>query len=162
MNTIPFVIRIWMLTAFLHWRLQGVRARQEGVTFVTCEDKGLLDTEVRALLGQRVRLQAGAQGVTLARDDGYSEAAAGGGGSRAASKPAASSGAIQKASLIFLHSLRDALVWQARELAFSLWSRQLHMCLVLLMGSSNKSLCYNPLVGEMPFSNANRQRSQRW
>ena len=79
----------------------GVRARQERVPFVTCEDGGLLDTAVRPLLGKRVRLQAGAQGVLLSADDNTDEAAGGAssdGAATAAAHPASAERAVTKAS----------------------------------------------------------------
>ena len=78
----------------------GVRARQERVPFVTCEDGGLLDSAVRPLLGKRVRLQAGAQGVLLSADDS-TDASAGAAGSdgtaTAAAHPASAERAVTKA-----------------------------------------------------------------
>ncbi len=43
----------------------GVRARQERVPFVTCDDEELLNGVVRPLLGRTVQLNAGTGGVTL-------------------------------------------------------------------------------------------------
>lgn len=86
----------------------GVRARQERVTFVTCEDEGLLDSEVRPLLGKRVRLQAGAQGVLLTADNAPAagaDSSAGNGAASAAAKPKAASGAITKVLLYALPSM---------------------------------------------------------
>lgn len=65
-----------------------MRARQERVPFVTCEDGGLLDSVVRPLLGKRVRLQAGAQGVLLSADND-SDASADSGSSDSATTAAA-------------------------------------------------------------------------
>lgn len=68
--------------------------------FVTCEDNGLLDSAVRPLLGKRVRLQAGAQGVLLSADDS-TDASAGGaasdGAATAAAHPASADRAVTKA-----------------------------------------------------------------
>ena len=73
--------------------------------FVTCEDAELLDSAVRPLLGKRVRLQAGAQGVLLAADDG-TDASADNTGSKdtptAARRSASAQGTVTKASL-WLH-----------------------------------------------------------
>jgi hypothetical protein len=73
----------------------GVRARQERVPFVTCEDGGLLDSVVRPLLGKRVRLQAGAQGVLLSADDD-SDAAAGSASSSGAAAAAAHTASAER------------------------------------------------------------------
>lgn len=66
---------------------------------MTCEDAGLLDAVVQPLLGKRVRLQAGAQGVLLAADDGAEASAGSGkgdGASAAAARPASAGGAVTK------------------------------------------------------------------
>jgi phosphoglucan, water dikinase len=78
----------------------GVRARQERVPFVTCEDAQLLDSAVRPLLGKRVRLQAGTQGVLLAADDGTEASADGSSAhvdSAAATQHTSAKGAVTKA-----------------------------------------------------------------
>ena len=91
----------------------GVRARQERVTFVACEDEGLLDSDVRPLLGKRVRLQASAQGVLLSADDSSPAAAAGSstgsGTTGEAAAPKASSGATKKVCLMELDDAVDFL-----------------------------------------------------
>jgi len=46
-------------------RSAGVRARQEGVVFVMCEDEELVERSVRPLLGTWVTLDASAASVTL-------------------------------------------------------------------------------------------------
>ncbi len=46
-------------------RPAGVRARQERVPFVCCEDEALLAAEAQPLLGKRVLLKAGTEGATL-------------------------------------------------------------------------------------------------
>lgn len=66
---------------------------------MTCEDAGLLDSEVRPLLGKRVRLQAGAQGVLLSADFGSASAAGpddSSGATDAAAPKAAAGGAVTK------------------------------------------------------------------
>ena len=50
-------------------RPAGVRARQERVPFVCCEDEGLLRAEAEPLVGGRVRLSAGSEGATLERGE---------------------------------------------------------------------------------------------
>ncbi len=64
--------------------------------------------QVRPLVGQRVRLQASAQGVLLTADDGSAApagiGAAGGSNGSGAAKPKASGGAIQKASRVLLRA----------------------------------------------------------
>jgi phosphoglucan,water dikinase len=44
----------------------GVRARQEKVVFVTCEDEDTIDADVRKHIGQRVQLTASLEGVKFA------------------------------------------------------------------------------------------------
>ena len=46
-------------------RSAGVRARQEGVVFVMCENEDLVERSVRPLLGSWVTLDASAASVTL-------------------------------------------------------------------------------------------------
>eukprot|EP00850_Spirogloea_muscicola_P003513 SM000014S00301 [mRNA] locus=s14:501177:507786:- [translate_table: standard] len=53
----------------------GVRARQEGVVFVTCDDEEKI-AEVQALADKSVRLEASAEGVTVCADDGVGSSAA--------------------------------------------------------------------------------------
>jgi len=52
--------------------LAGVRARQEKVVFVTCEDEDLISGTVRPLLGQQVLLDVSSASVTLHLDDNSS------------------------------------------------------------------------------------------
>jgi phosphoglucan,water dikinase len=49
--------------------LAGVRARQENVVFVTCEDEDLISSTVRPLLGKQVSLDVTGGSVTLSLDD---------------------------------------------------------------------------------------------
>ena len=49
--------------------LAGVRARQEKVVFVTCEDEDLISRTVRPLIGQQVLLDVGSASVTLQPGD---------------------------------------------------------------------------------------------
>lgn len=58
-HTLPTVLVSCNLVAL------GVRARQEGVVFVMCEDEELIDGAVRPLLGSWVSLEASAGGVTI-------------------------------------------------------------------------------------------------
>ncbi|KAL3145446.1 2,3-dihydroxyphenylpropionate/2,3-dihydroxicinnamic acid 1,2-dioxygenase, variant 2 [Trebouxia sp. C0009 RCD-2024] len=44
----------------------GVRARQEKVVFVTCEDKDTMNATVKPLVGQRIQVKASLEGVTFA------------------------------------------------------------------------------------------------
>ncbi|GMH42043.1 hypothetical protein BSKO_09962 [Bryopsis sp. KO-2023] len=48
----------------------GVRARQEKLVFASCWDNDVLDSEVRSLTGENVKLDVGAGGVTLVRHEG--------------------------------------------------------------------------------------------
>ena len=55
--------------AYVHPVLAGVRARQEKVVFVTCEDEDLISSTVRPLLGKQVALNVTSTSVTLSLDD---------------------------------------------------------------------------------------------
>ncbi|CAL8462111.1 g1642 [Coccomyxa elongata] len=46
----------------------GVRARQEKVPFATCEDEGIVDAEVKPLVGSRVRLTVSTEGVSISAE----------------------------------------------------------------------------------------------
>lgn len=54
-------------------RSAGVRARQEGVVFVMCENEELIDNSVRPLMGSWVTLDASAASVTLQAAEGKHE-----------------------------------------------------------------------------------------
>ena len=51
----------------------GVRARQEGVVFVMCENEELIDNSVRPLMGSWVTLDASAASVSLEAAEGEHE-----------------------------------------------------------------------------------------
>jgi phosphoglucan,water dikinase len=67
----------------------GVRARQERVPFVGCEDAALLDATLGPLLGKRVALSASAEGFTIAEGGAASSSSGNGNGNDAAPAPAA-------------------------------------------------------------------------
>ena len=83
--------------------LAGVRARQEKVVFVTCEDEELISRTVRPLLGQQVVLDVSTASVTLDPDDGTSS----NGGKHLSEESTASTSAAPSASELVCESLLD-------------------------------------------------------
>ena len=70
---------------------------QEGVAFVTCEDGEAVSAAVDPLMGSRVRLHAGADGVSITSTSGGGGAASSNGaGAGAAAQPVARAGKVQK------------------------------------------------------------------
>eukprot|EP00887_Chlorella_sp_A99_P004965 scaffold4.g4965.t1 len=93
----------------------GVRARQEGVLFLACEDAEVVEAEVAPLLGREVRLAAGPAGVSLAAAAAAPAAVAapcggGGAGGGAAARPVAAVPEIKKASSISVLPLSEATI----------------------------------------------------
>lgn len=60
---------LWLSTQRGEWlaevRIAGVRARQQGLPFVTVDDADLIAQSVKPLVGQQVQLISSAAGVTL-------------------------------------------------------------------------------------------------
>ncbi|GAB4819879.1 hypothetical protein N2152v2_006925 [Parachlorella kessleri] len=73
--------------AIPHLSHLGVRARQEQVPFVCCEDEQLLAETAEPLLGKQVLLKAGTEGASICEDSGPPEAGNGGSSSNGASQP---------------------------------------------------------------------------
>ncbi len=100
--------------------LPGVRTRQEGVVFVTCEDAEAVASQAQPLLGSRIRLTAGPNGVSVSpagqgsaasSSNGSSAAAnSNGNGASAAAKPAARAGAVEKVGSVTVVPLDEATV----------------------------------------------------
>ncbi|PRW57887.1 water chloroplastic isoform A [Chlorella sorokiniana] len=93
----------------------GVRTRQEGVVFVTCEDTEAVASRAEPLLGSRIRLTAGPNGVSIApAGSGSGAAAANGNGTSAAAaaaaKPVAKPGAVDKVGSMTVVPLEEAVV----------------------------------------------------
>lgn len=92
----PLLKGVVLKHAIPHLSHLGVRARQERVPFVCCEDEEMLQELITPLMGKQVKLSAGAEGATLVKDSTPldSPSSLGGGPSfQAASAPA-----VQKVS----------------------------------------------------------------
>ena len=80
----------------------GVRARQEGVVFVMCEDEELVERSVRPMLGTWVTLDASAASVTLqaAEKGGHQKQSASSGADDAKPAAAAKPSAIKMVRIL--------------------------------------------------------------
>ncbi|PSC69113.1 water chloroplastic [Micractinium conductrix] len=88
----------------------GVRARQEGVVFVTCEDNEALGSQALPHVGSRLRLHAAADGVHLspagAAADGARAGSNGAGGGKGAARAVAPP--VEKTRSVTVVPLQDA------------------------------------------------------